>query len=647
MRTPTDLPFDGPDDNLQPKQNSTEHIELLFPSSLKIASPTCHWVHQGPLGNSRLANRREIANLTREADNDLENYVRLFQAYAIAHEGDRSSIVDVHGLPIPLGNKSPNLLFFGRSGSGKTQKGTLAAGFHAIRQGWSIVYVNIKGMKQTRILKKFAERFGRLDEVVVLSPSHPERSVGCTLMEGGEKLISCKEVAAACVSSAARNSRNGEGAWAYNQTEEWIQHSIHAVCLSLPPEERNLLAVRDVVLSGAYEEFSRAHPTNKVLKRFADSWRSGNQNTNTISSTIAESTAFIDDTPEFLSTDEFRFSRFADEGGILILEIDQADIANLRPLVTIILSRLQSSLQRKACESVSGKIPHKTVVIIDELMASGAIPGLAECLHTCREQNFSFVAGAQAIGQIAQIYGVHAEGVLDGFQSQIALGEGLDMPTAAHFSRRSGEATVAIPSFQEIATDEDVAQSGRNWQLISRPPLLPSDIYNASAHPQFGMPATVLLGDGTPMFQAYLTPAYEEGCVNRWMEEALREPLETDLRKTPLRSGSRIDNKQVHVFTDPTGWSSQQILDKVKDLRMRAGFKTADLVVRKWWEEFERMNHKKPTLVLRLLEELLYRKATIVEFFSAFNESGSTDIPTVLIYLDYVRSKSAADKRQS
>ena len=139
MRTPTDSPFEGPEDDFRSKQDSTEHLELLFPSSLKIASPTCHWIHQGPLGNSRLANRRDIVDLARAADDDTENYVRLFQAYAIAHDDTKSSIVDVHGLPIPLGNKSPNLLFFGRSGSGKTQKGTLAAGFHAIRERWSIV----------------------------------------------------------------------------------------------------------------------------------------------------------------------------------------------------------------------------------------------------------------------------------------------------------------------------------------------------------------------------------------------------------------------------------------------------------------------------------------------------------------------------
>jgi hypothetical protein len=515
------------------KSIDNDWLQLLFPESIPLASPNAIWIAGGPLGGSRLATRKELVMLVDAAQRHPDRYVRLLQAYGIGHD-PKASVIDFGGLPIPLGLDSPNLLFFGRSGSGKTQKGTLPVGLDCIRLGHSIVYVNIKGPRQTEILRRFARAFGREDEVIVLSPAKPDRSVGCTLVEGCEDITRAKELA----SSMGPPPRSGDRDWDRDQAKEWLQHSIHAVCKDNLPSARNLLEIRKVVLSGDYLGFAAKHPDHPVLKGFAEYDRSGNLNAGTVRQAITELTDLIDHSSVFLSRDEFRFSGFSKKGGIVIIEIDQSDIRTLRPIVTMLLSQLVGSFQRVACASSTGGLPHKTVVIVDELIASGKIPGLVECLHTCREQNFSFVAGVQSISQIAGIYGEDSVAVLDGFQSQIALADGLDPNTARYFSERSGIGTIALPSVVD-STDEDSSVSSRNWQMMARPALLPSDIQFPNRHPIFGLPATVLLGDGkTPMFQAYLTPAHQDGSVARLMEEALDRDF-LPIHRKAQKHGSR------------------------------------------------------------------------------------------------------------
>src|SRR5262249_54024274 len=58
---------------------------------------------------------------------------------------------------------------------------------------------------------------------------------------------------------------------------------------------------------------------------------------------------------------------------------------------------------------------------------------------------------------------------------------------------------------------------------------------------------------------------------------------------------------------------------------------------RMWWESFESENWQRPTLVLRLAEELVHRNSTIADFHRAFRLSDTSDIQANLSYLDYLR----------
>lgn len=644
----------NPDEHNGENKSSQQWMDLLFNDPRFLVASNIQWIPNGPLGNSRLASDKELISLRQAAEKNTQDFVRLLSAYGIAHSPHPAAI-DMGNLPLPLGIESPNLLVFGRSGSGKTQTVMLPVARHALEHNWSMVYVNVKGVKQTRLLRRMAKQFGR--NAQTLAPTKRNRTIACTLIDGCNSLSKANEPAEGIVACAAMNSRNGEGAWAYNQAKEWTQNAIAAICDDSPKSERNLVEIRRVVQTGAYQEFANQHPDFPVLARFAKYVADGNKNAETITATIAECTAFIDEMEEFLSKSEFRFDRFAKNGGVLIIEIDQSDVRKLRPFVTIFLTRFKASLQREANSQATGRLPNKTVFIIDELIASGPIPGLAEDLHTCRELNFCFVAGAQSISQIATIYGAEAQAVLDGFQTQIAIPGGLDCLTAEHFSRRSGIATIALPGVNEPSdSDGDIALS-RHWQLSSRPVLLASEVASPQTHPLLGMPATIIAGDGkTPPFQAYLTPFHQHGGLAKLQDEVVDRDVDDDLRKIPLKRcrkgrstfGTKTNSASGNStgISNTKGWSDQQLRSKYETVLAKLDWANTTGSARKWWSSFEEENKSKFALVLQLAEELALRKATITEFFLAYVYSNTSNIQSNLHYLDYTRLKKEEENKR-
>jgi hypothetical protein len=588
--------------------------------------------------------------LYENAEKNPTSFLRLLDAYPIAH--NPAATISCHGpLPLPLGTDSPNIWFVGRSRSGKTQKGTFPAVAHAIASGWSFAYINIKGKKQTQIIRRMAKAQGRTCHTI--APRKPDRTVGWTALDGCHDLSVAGEVAACMVASAAGRSRYGEGAWAYNQAQEWIQHAIAAICCDSDKSEHNLIALRRVVLSGRYVQFGEEHPEFPALNKFALYEQGGNRNAETVASTIGEATAFVDDISPFLSAAELSLDKFAQNGGGLILEVDEYDIERLRPLTTLFLGRLIATLQKHACDSPTGCLPHKTVIIIDELAAAGPIPGIGRALHTCRERNFCFVAGTQSVSQLPAIYGVEAETVLSGFQTQVALGGGLDQATAEYFSRLSGVATIALPSMVEEHGNECDTTIARSWQLSSRAVLLPSDISAPQRHPLLGQPATIFVGDGTtPPFQAYLTVAHENGRLDRFMEEVCAQKKDDDRRKRPLSNQQSVVNSTGGVashrrFTNVEGWPTQRVRRRLDEVLEKIDWANTNGSARKWWSAFEVENQKQLPLVLRLAEEIAARQATITDFFLANVYSNCPDnIEVTLAYLDYMRLKKQHDLKK-
>lgn len=627
----------------QPEDFSAKDWEqIYFQSPDEMATPGTLNVPNGPYGNARLATRKELLDLKEAADKNPEEYVQLFETRAMAHDPQVNAL-KLDGLPIPLGKDSPNLLVVGRAGAGKTQKVIFPAACHAIREGWAMVYINIKGKAQTHLLRKIAEAYKRDQEITLLAPQKPDRTLAWTAIEGCADLSKAGQVAAVLVGNAAATSRYGEGAWAYNQAEEWLQHAIAAVCKDNPKTQQTLWEVRKVVLTGEYGSFADEHPDFPVLLKFGRYVASANKNADTITATISEATSFIDEIAPFLSKPELDLDKFANQGGILIVEIDEDAVKKLRPVISLFLSRLLATIQRKACDSPSGQLPNKTVILIDELAASGPIYGLDTSLHTCRERRYCFIAGVQSISQIPAIYEKDTNVVLSGFQSQIALSGGLDIGSAEYFSRRSGITTLAVPADIEkpdpVNDNEIVANS---WTLTPRALLLPGDIHSAKHHKMLGPPATVLLGDGrTPPFQAYLMPAHEVGQISLMIEEIHEQTKDPDRRRRKLNadlSDMESAERKVNGLTQTRGWSAERIRKKIDGLKQRMKWGSSDKDCTDWWGQVEYMNRDHPRTILGYLEEVEKRDGTLDQLVSAFREGGAKNIQAAFHYMDFCRA---------
>ncbi len=616
---------------------------LQPPGDDPIASPGIAPMSSGPYGRARLAGSREIANLMERERRSPERFLRLLSACAVGHD-PHPAMVSCEALPIPMGQDSPNCLIIGRSGAGKTQKGTLPAVGDAIASGHAVVYLNVKGNRQTRIVRKLAEASGRQDEVRLLAPRKPGRTLGFTAIEGCKDTAEAGEVARCMVSAVARNSRSGEGAWAYNQAQEFISHAIAAICTDLPAERQTLPELRQVVIGGNYKAFADAHPRFPVLAKFARYHDNGNHNGGTIAATIGEATAFIDESVACLSANELRLTDFASVGGILVLEVDEHDVERLETFCTIALRRLVSTFQQVASVSPTGALPNKTVIVIDELAAAGPIPGISTALHTCRERGFCIFAGVQSVPQIHAIYGAHAESVLAGFQSQIALGGGLDAATAEYLSRKSGTTTIAVPGFVERFVNDDTVAESQSWTLAPRPLLLPGDIANPPRHSRLGIPATFLLGDGTPPFQAYLRAAYEDDCFVGFLDEVNAMQDDDDRRSVPLISCASPTRYQP-AFTITSGWTSEQINTQLDEVMKKLEWDNAPRMAQEQWLRMKGKGERDLAVLLRLAEELAARNATLREFFMSYLHSNTNNLQAILHYLDYARLKKSDDQR--
>lgn len=626
-----------PDENL-----SKEWETIHFRSPEEMPTPGTRNIPDGPFGNARLASRKELLDLWEAAEKNPEEYVQLFETHAMAHDPQVSAL-KFDGLAVPLGKDSPNLLVVGRAGAGKTQKVIFPAACHAIREGWSMVYINIKGKSQTHLVRKMAEAYKRDREITLLAPLKPDRTVAWTALEGCEDLAKAGEVAAVLVGNAAATSRFGEGAWAYNQAEEWLCHAIAAICRDNPKEQRTLWEVRKVILTGEFASFADEHPDFPVLAKFARYVNSANKNADTITATISEATSFIDEIAPFLAKPELNLDKFVERGGLLVVEIDEYSIKKLRPVIALFLSRLLATIQRKACDSPTGQLPNKTVILIDELAASGPIYGLDVSLHTCRERRYAFIAGVQSIAQIPAIYDKDADVVLSGFQSQIALSGGLDIGSAEYFSRRSGITTIAIPStIDEPEPQHQNSMVAHGWTLAVRPLLLPGDIHSAKKHPLFGSPATVFLGDGqVPPFQAYLTSAHEVGQIALMMEEIVEQKKDPDLRRRKLRtdlSDLESAERKVNGLTQTRGWSEQRLRRKIEAVKQRMKWGSEDKVTSDWWSQVEFANRQHPRVLLGYLEEVEKRNGTLDELIDAFREGNAKTMAAAFCYMDFVRA---------
>ena len=594
--------------NPEKKQTSDFNwASMFFPNpDVDVASPRISPLNPGIFGNARLANSSELNGLINQAGSDPTNFVRLLECYAVAHDHDGPKVVHMPGLPIPLGMVSANLLTIGASGSGKTSKVILPSVYDSIKTQANVFYVNAKGFAQTRIVELFAKDCNRATEFKVISPMSTKKGMITFGLKGSHQ-----------IQKASQNANllakpEGADCWAEQQAEEFLAHAICAIWSDAPPPQKNLLALRNIILAGKYKAFALAHPHFPVLTRFASYYNDGaHHNGATVANVISQKTSFVSYMPNFLDgSNDLDPDTAVREGGIYVLEIDEKDVPITVTIVSLIINTLIAALQSKP-------VKKKWVIVIDELAVMHPDLSFVNCLHTCRERGFSFIMGIQSISQL-NAFGAKAMSILSGFQSKIILSS-CDLETAEYFSRQSGMATIKV---------------GKS--IFPRALLLQGDISLPAKNPTLGSPATIF-SSGLPPYQAYLSNHYDDGKFLKFLDDAAQETndkvVEAPQSKPGLVHGGQDEACALNLVESIE-------YEALKDL---IGWNNAKCSTLKWIKNLEVSNIDRPQVLLKLVQDIASRPgATIEDFFMSYVNANTTDIGALLCYMDFVRLKNQA-----
>ena len=132
-------------------------------------------------------------------------------------------------------------------------------------------------------------------------------------------------------------------------------------------------------------------------------------------------------------------------------------------------------------------------------------------------------------------------------------------------------------------------------------------------------------------------------------DEALRRtalqvlPRKPRITEASAKTAPTIDSES--GFSDTRNWSMERLRERIESLKNTAlQCSEASEGAGKWWKNFESDNSKRPSMVLRLVEELAARKATINEFYLACVYSNTDNLQANLHYLDYRRLKEQDDQ---
>jgi hypothetical protein len=139
-------------------------------------------------------------------------------------------------------------------------------------------------------------------------------------------------------------------------------------------------------------------------------------------------------------------------------------------------------------------------------------------------------------------------------------------------------------------------------------------------------------------------------CLKKEEQQKRKEQAENDepdqSEKSPETQNWAVKQPDIPGrFTNVQGWTNEQILEKVEEVKAKLGWENTTESARKWWEAENEKQHQLQD-VLRLAEELANRKATVAELFLAYNHSGTENIQANLYYLDYIRLKREEERKK-
>jgi type IV secretion system protein VirD4 len=619
------------------------------------------------LGSGNLADTEQIARWTKPSSNARFDTILHCTDLrgAIGTTGNTGTVFKSAKLIIPSGERNRHILNIAKTGSGKTTKFILPVLYSdCLNPERSTIVIDSKP-EMWRKLAGMTRKYNPDKTILLFNPLDTARSLSWNILSKIEDETDAKLIANTIIMATDQPQAKSDSPFFRNNALA-ILNAIMVGLLNDPKEKLSMPRIHELVQSGMKPlcNWLEAHPhALRNTRTFVELARSGSQNADTIMSELSMRLSAWD-LPAIRATtsqNELDIEQLISKPTLFIVELRESELEMLRPLANVIVVELLRFLTKRAETCPGSTLPRPVGLVIDEFASAlGRLPDIHVKLNTLRSRNVSIVAAIQSIAQVKANYGDDADSVLAGFSTKLFM-PSLDQQDSEWASKESGNMTVRFKTQTEGMNKKIVEWFGSKndstqEQVQQRAVLTPDEVGRPGDNiSTFFMP-------NTPPFQGHLVPFYHIPEMLKRLTEFDSEDLELRLRVAPIRFDESLPQAAAPAqaaggaapapgalpvgITNTAGWTDQQVLDKLTEVKKQLDWDNTTGSARKWWEAFESENKVRMPLVLRLAEELQNRKATITEFFLAYVYSNTDNIQANLCYLDYSRLKKEEEKKK-
>ena len=548
---------------------------------------------------------------------------------------------------LPNGLMNQNLLISSITGGGKSQKFMQPLAIDALKNRLPGIVIDPK-LELYDLFQQFGVKRG---QVCVFNPSNPKRTTHAINVldicddHTGKWLDASQTLAKADFNEGAKNDSH------------WFENNAARLIVSVGKtikSKHGKVSLADIlhVLELNLNDLAKylAGSDAPFVESMMSYIHSGSHNAETVLATARNCLRILIDTNLAATTSktEISLEDIIRRNKILIIEIEPENVDYLRPLINLLITVFFQQLTSLARNYPGNRFPRRVNILLDDFAASvGRIVKLAGYANFLRSTNVAIIAAVQTLGQITDLYGPQAPAVLAGFSSKIFQSP-TDLADAEYASKLSGTATIEQKEYSEtFKSDEELVVPQRSVirRPVARPLFLPDDIRLASDHINYGRAATCFLAGMRP-FQAWFRPNYAIP-QNAIIYANMKKRDVGSIRRKPLKwTPPLIQVGSTPHENRPTSMTVQQTRQRLDYLKGLIGYRRARKEVKEWWKLFENENSHRNQLVISLAEEILERKATVTEFYDAYQEAETDNIKAVLHLMDYLRTAKITKRKK-
>ena len=607
------------------------------------------------LGSGDLATNEQILEWTRPSGEKGDTKLKVDGL-----RGAQGIALATGELVIPREKRNRHVLIISKTGGGKTTKMILPMLYSdALCPDRSTIVIDSKP-EMWRKLAGMTRKYNPDKEIFLFNPLDRARSLSWNILGKVEDDTDAKLIANTVVMATDQPGAKSDSPFFRNNALA-ILNAIMVGLLHDPKETLSMPRVHELVQSGVKPlcNWLESHPhAYRNTRTFIELVRAGSQNADTIMSELSMRLSAWDLSAIRATTalPELDLETLIQKPTLFIVELRESELEMLRPMANVIVVELLRFLTKRAEQCPGLTLPRPVGLVIDEFASAlGRLPDIHVKLNTLRSRNVSICAAIQSTAQIKANYADDADSVLAGFSTKILMPP-LDLVDSEWGSKESGQMTIRFKtsskgSNKKLTEFFASKNDGSQEQVQQRPVLTPDEIGRPTDNINtFFMP-------NTPVFQGYLIPHYKDKLVHGRIKEFDDESSDLKLRTEPIPYEEKLpdappaEGQSTPVgpspgVTNTAGWTEDQINNKLTEVKGKLDWENTTGSARKWWEAFESENKTRTALVLRLAEELAYRKATITEFFLAYVYSNTDNIQANLSYLDYTRLKKEEEKKK-